>query len=298
MRLRIQRPFAALLLALAVPAAAQQHADAHFEPKVAHPAYAANGPVVAVDQAHHNFHTLDGKYAPFGRLLGADGYRVRPNLEPFSGQSLSAVNVLVISNALPADGGQAAFRPDEIAAIRQWVENGGSLLLIADHAPFGTAAAPLAAAFGVDMGEGFAAVRQFDKVSAQIRFWSHLLGTGPIMEGRDDSERIRSVESFTGQSLGIPPGATALLLLPRDAAEVANASDISALAHGASVSGRRVGGRAQAVALSYGRGRVVIAGEAAMFTEQYFPWGERLGLTNQDDQQFALNVLHWLSRLI
>jgi hypothetical protein len=60
----------------------------------------------------------------------------------------------------------------------------------------------------------------------------------------------------------------------------------------------RIGGRAQAIALPFGRGRVVVAGEAAMFTEQDFPWGDRVGLTSDDAQQFALNVLHWLTRLI
>jgi hypothetical protein len=293
---------AAVAIALAMlPAIAcgqQQHADSSFRPKIAHPAYAANGPVVAVDQAHDNFHTLDGRYAPFGKLLSADGYRVRAKTERFSAQSLAGVNVLVIANAASPSAGASAFSPDEIAALRQWVEGGGSLLLIADHAPFGTAASRLSAAFGVDMGAGFTLAHQFGKLTANIEYRKQQLGSHAIIEGRDRHERIKAVETFTGQSLGIAPGATGLLLLPPDAVDVPDRDAIETLRRGGLVQGKPVGGRAQAEALTLGRGRVVVAGEAAMFTEQVFPGGEHTGLENDDDEQFALNVMHWLSRLI
>jgi len=296
------RHFALLLLVLClfpgIGIAQQQHADAHFTPRVPHPAYAGDGPVVAIDQAHRNFHTLEGRYAPFGRLLTADGYRVRASTAPFSAQALGEVNVLVIANALSATRGTSAFAPDEIASVRQWVENGGSLLLIADHAPFGSAAKALAAAFGVNLDTGFAVVRQDGTTTANIQFRGRLLGQHPILEGRDASERIKAVQSFTGESLSVPAGATELLILPRDAIGVLNRDDIQTLARGGSVDGMRIGGRAQAIAFNFGRGRVVVAGEAAMFTEQDFLWGDHVGLTTEDDQQFALNVLHWLTRLI
>ena len=276
----------------------QQHADTSFSPRIAHPAYTANGPIVAIDQAHDNFHTLAGKYAPLGKLLAADGYRVRPFTDGFSTQTLPSVNVLVIANAQAAMRGASAFTPDEIAAVRQWVLSGGSLLLIADHAPFGTAAFQLAKTFGVDMGTGYAVAYQNGKATANIDYRKSQLGAHPIMNGRDPSERVKEVKSFTGQSLGIPPGATGLLILPPDAVGVPSADAVVALQRGTSTGGVHIGGRAQAVALNFGRGRVVIAGEAAMFTEQVFPWGERVGLGNEDDEQFALNVMHWLSRLI
>jgi hypothetical protein len=289
----------AIALALAGTAVAEkQHADARFTPKMSHPAYVTNGPVVAVDEGHRNFHTLEDKYAPFGKLLAADGYRVRASAAPFSAQSLAGVNVLVVANARDSVQGTAAFTPDEIAAVRQWVENGGSLLLIADHAPFGLAARPLAAAFGVDMAAGFVVVRQSGRITANIDFRGRQLGVHPILAGRDPSERVRAVKSFTGQSVGIPAGAVGLLLLPSGALGLFKQEDIQTLAQGGSVPGMHVGGRAQAVALSVGRGRVVVAGEAAMFTEQIIPDLGRVGLTAEDDQQFALNVLHWLSRAL
>jgi len=289
-----------LAVAAAAPIAAKevQHADARFTPRIAHPAYVSDGPVVAVDEAHHNFHTLEGKFDPFGKLAAADGYRVRPSAVPFSAQSLTGVNLLVIANARVPDQGGEAFTPQEIAAVRQWVEDGGSLLLIADHAPFGTAARPLAEAFGVDMGTGFAIVRQGGAITANIEYRGSELGVHPILAGRDSSERVEEVKTFTGQSLGIPAGATGLLLLPPNALGVLSLDDLHRFADGAAVQGMRIGGRAQAVALTVGRGRVVVAGEAAMFTEQIIPDLGRVGLTVDDDQQFVLNILHWLSRTL
>jgi hypothetical protein len=64
----------------------------------------------------------------------------------------------------------------------------------------------------------------------------------------------------------------------------------------------RNGGRAQGVAFALGKGRVVVLGEAAMMSAQIAgPTGEgRMGMNapGNQDKQFALNVLHWLTRLI
>jgi len=57
------------------PVIQQKAADWH--PSVASPQFASgSGPRVLVDAAHGNFHTIDGRFAPFGELLRADGYRV------------------------------------------------------------------------------------------------------------------------------------------------------------------------------------------------------------------------------
>lgn len=277
---------------------AQQRADSKYTPHLTRPAYVTGGPVVAVDQAHSNFHTLDGKYAPFGQLLAADGYRLRPFIEPFSAQSLQGVDVLVIANARSSNPAMSAFGRDEISAVRDWVDKGGSLLLISDHAPFGTAASRLAEAFGVNMGVGFVVARTHGTISSQILFLKDGLGQHPITNGRDPSEHVHSVLSFTGQSLGLAPGVVPLLALPSDALEVATSDDAAELRRGGKVPARSAAGRAQAVALAFGKGRVVIAGEAAIFTEQIIPGLGRVGLRDRDDQQFALNTMHWLSRLI
>src|SRR5262245_30118785 len=56
---------------------AQQVPDLTYKPPLPRPAYeAGKGPRVAIDEAHHNFHTAGGRYKPFADLLRRDGYRV------------------------------------------------------------------------------------------------------------------------------------------------------------------------------------------------------------------------------
>ena len=130
----------------------QQIADTSFNPVIAKPEYAyGNGPTVAVDEGHNNFHTVDGRYLPFARLLNADGYVVTGYKGEFTESQLRKVRILVIANALNKINIQnwyvptpSAFSVGEIETVRKWVENGGSLFLIADHMPFGGAASDLA----------------------------------------------------------------------------------------------------------------------------------------------------------
>jgi hypothetical protein len=60
-------------------------------------------------------------------------------------------------------------------------------------------------------------------------------------------------------------------------------------------------GRAQGIALEFGKGRVVVLGEAAMLTAQIAgPRNRKMGMNapNNDDRQLALNIMHWLSRVM
>jgi hypothetical protein len=286
----------------AFSAGAQQSTIHSYTPHVKQPAYSANGPLIAIDEAHRNFHTLSGSYAPFGRLAAADGYRVHANGRRFTGDSLNGVGILVIANAQAPSVGQSAFAPDEIAALDKWVADGGSLFLIADHAPFGTAAAALAESFGVYMDKGFVVVNDHGAITSQIRYQGASLGSHPIVAGRNSGEQVRRVTAFTGQSLSVPAAAVSILIIPDKALEVDSPEAVTALRRGESVTGKRVGGRSQLLALRFGRGRLVIAGEAAMFTSQEIRSQdgavEATGLGVTDDQQLTLNVLHWLSGLL
>ena len=287
---------AALLLVTPAALAQDQASDPDFRPDVPRPAYAgtADAPRVAIDGSHANFHTIDGRYAPFAALLRADGYRVEP-IAALERNTLGGIGVLVIANA------RRPFAAGEIEAIAGWVAEGGALLLIADHAPFGRIATPLAQRFGVDMGQGYVVTGEGAerRVTGKIEFAGRRLADHPILSGRDEAEKVRRVKSFTGQSLGVPGGATALLRLPRDAFEVPSAIEVRGLQRGESVKGRNVGTRAQGVALTHGKGRIVVLGEAAMLSAQIAANGERMGMNapGSDDRQFALNILHWLSGL-
>jgi hypothetical protein len=291
-----------VLISLSVPAVAQQVADAEFNTLVENPAYKREGPRVMFDEAHHNFHTTDGRYKPFVDLVTNDGYRVVRNRQSFSKTTLASFKILVIANALGAeelddDGAdKSAFTDEEIQAVQDWVKGGGALLLIADHAPFGGAAAALSSRFGVDMSKGYTFDPQNSVAGAptQLIFSreNKLLATHPITEGRGEKERLNIVRSFTGQSLKGPEGSAAILVLSDgavDRATFASQESVSAA------------GRAQAVALKFGKGRVLVQGEAAMLSAQVSGAEKRMmgmNVPGNDDRQYVLNVMHWLSGVL
>src|SRR5262245_9218247 len=130
---------------LAPRAAGPQVADDNFNPAVPNPAFASgSGPLVLLDEGHSNFHTVDGRYSPFVRILRRDGFRVEPARGRFTPQLLAPARILVIANAaVPRKQGDpyipspSAFTQEEVDVVRRWVSSGGSLLLIADHQPWG-----------------------------------------------------------------------------------------------------------------------------------------------------------------
>src|SRR6201988_5511160 len=218
--------FCLLLSVLSVSSVAvlaQQLPDPEFNTSVENSAYKKEGPRVMFDEAHHNFHTTEGRYKPFVDLLMNDGYRVIRNRQSCSKTRLDSFKILVIANALGAEedddegADKSAFNDEEIEAVHDWVKNGGSLLLIADHAPFGGAAAALAQRFGVDMSKGYAFDPENSVAGAptQLIFSreNKLLGSHPILEGRNENERINLLRSFTGQSLKGPEGSTGIINL-------------------------------------------------------------------------------------
>ena len=292
----------ALVTSWAAVAVAQQMPDPEFNTSVENPAYKREGPRVMFDEAHHNFHTTDGRYKPFVDLISNDGYRVIRNRQPFSKTTLSSYKILVIANALGAEedddegADKSAFADEEIQAVQDWVKGGGALLLIADHAPFGGAAADLAKSFGVEMSKGYTLDPQNSVAgSPSLLIFSRenkLLANHPISEGRNEKERLNLLRSFTGQSLKGPEGSAGILLLSD------TATDRPTYDAQTSVS---AAGRAQAVALKFGKGRVLVQGEAAMLSAQISGPDKRaigMNVPGSDDRQYVLNVLHWLSGVL
>lgn len=281
----------------------QQVADPNFDTKVAKPAYAKKKhPKVLFDEAHNNFHTATGRYKPFAELITSDGYTVTPNKLKFTRDALKGFDILLISNALGAaqmsapEASNPAFTDEECDAVREWVRVGGSLLLIADHTPMGAANQKLGDRFGVGMSKMYTldpvnTPKEDNNPGFIVYTRERGLASHPITDGRDTSERVNRVITFTGQSLQAPAGAIAFLQLadtPLDAMP----------GGGQPVTAK---GRAQGVALKFGKGRVVVLGEAAMLTAQLggpnkMPFG--MNRPGTDDRQIALNIMHWLSKLL
>jgi hypothetical protein len=280
----------------------QQIADTTFNPVIPRAEYArGKGPVVAIDEGHYNFHTASGRYLPFARLLTADGYVVKEYPGEFKKPDLKDVRILVIANALNQINTEnwflptpSAFSSKEITTVHNWVKAGGSLFLIADHMPMGGAAADLATAFGFGFTNGFAADTSTPGPAFFYRKDNTLLSCS-ITNGRNDTEKVNKVVTFTGQAFKIPAEATSIirfderyLLLETDTAWVFNSN----------TKYTPIKGWSQGAYLKYGKGRVVMFGEAAMFTAQLAgPTGIRVGMNSdyaEENYKLLLNIIHWL----
>lgn len=251
------------------PSTAQQVADTLFMANVGSAAYSkGTGPTVLIDEAHHNFHTMGGRYLPFARLLQKDGYVVKPQRDRFTLGDLRRAQILVIANALAKENENdwnlptpSAFDSAEIAAVRDWVNDGGSLLLIADHMPFPGAAGPLAAEFGVLMGNGFALDPRTEDGQIRFRRSDGSLADHPVTRGRNASERIDSLVTFTGQAFRLDGIGKPLMTLGRNVVLFMPEVEwqFSKLTPSISASGMLQGG-----VIEFGKGRVAAFGEAAM----------------------------------
>lgn len=95
------KPLTAVVLLSGASAglAQQQINDPDFVPKVERPAFTKKHPHVAIDEAHRNFHTRDGRYKPFAALMQSDGFIVSA-APPFNVRSLQGIDILVIANAM------------------------------------------------------------------------------------------------------------------------------------------------------------------------------------------------------
>jgi len=292
----------------------QQVADPNFDTKVVRPAYVNEHPRVLFDEAHRNIHTMRGGYKPFAALISSDGYYVTANKAAFSEKTLVGIRVLVVANALGPNNAMvdhSAFTDAECDTVRDWVQAGGSLLVITDHAPTGAAAANLAQRFGVTMSQGMTEdPKNYDTTTSdmsQLVFSrdNGLLLNHPVTQGRDAKETISRVMTFTGQSLKGPETAATFLKLGDSAVnrpasvkvEKAQGDTRVIITYGDPQSAK---GYAQGLAMQFGKGRAVILGEAGMLTAQLDgktqkPFG--MNVPGVDNRQLALNIMHWLSRL-
>jgi hypothetical protein len=193
----------------------------------------------------------------------------------------------------------SAFTEDEIENIVKWIEEGGSLFLIADHMPFPGSANDLAEAFGFKLNNGFA----YDTVTGGgpdlFNLKDGTLKDNFITNGRNGREKVDSIYSFTGEAFQIPEDATPVIIL--------NDNFISLMPDTAwnfkdDTPQISVAGWSQGAVKKFGKGRIAIWGEAAMFSAQIA--GEKkvkVGMNSPKakyNYQLLLNIIHWLDGLI
>ena len=277
-----------------------QQADGRFQAFVKQPNFPlGSGPTVGIDEAHCNFHTLHGRYEPFAKVLAADGYNLQSVKQVFTPEVLAPLDVLVVANALAPKNERdwslptpSAFSENEIDAVKEWVDAGGALMLIADHMPFPGAAHDLAAKFDLQLYNGFV----FDKVEkSPMRFGEtgHKLCEHDIVKG--PGKPVRWVQTFTGSCFTDGKAFSPLFVLGAGAYSLEPAV---AWQFSAETPRREVKGFWQAAVRECGVGRMAMFGEAAMFTAQQNGGARSFGLNHPDaeyNQRFLRNTMYWLS---
>lgn len=285
-------------LLLFSPSCARQKPDLTYGVSISQPFFRKKQPMLLYDDGHQNSHQSDKTYSPFVALLKNDGCKISSSKGKITQKLLTQADVLIIVNAkgkkqkyLPA------FDSTECEVIEKWVSTGGSLLLVADHYPFGAAVESLSQKFGVRMFNGEVSdslcFHGNDQFRDELVFSKKngLLSEHPITQG------IHTVYTFRGQSLSVPESAMVLLKLSEHAVHTIPDS----IWHKGGQTYTRFAepvsaeGYCQGLALFHGQGRVVILGEAAMLTAQVYE-GEKFGINTpgNDNRQFVLNVMHWL----
>ncbi len=186
----------------------------------------------------------------------------------------------------------------ELVALKEWVSNGGSLIVLSEHAPIDKSMTPLLNTFGIQSSVGAI----FDPVNCDTTIKLPLYETilkftnsngllnrnHPITTGAKKKEVIQNIETYTGCALTGPNYTTILKL--GSTATIKKWNGI--LPTG--------GGDSQCLAGTFGRGKLMAMGDCNGFTAMYVNSGGKrfnagMQVEEYDWKQFVLNTIHWLS---
>ena len=290
-----------LLLVINLPIILQAP-DFSYRPEITSPAYPkGEGPLILFDEAHNNIHSLRDRFLVTARLMEDDGYNVQPlNEKITSKEVLAGCRILIICNALHdrnvsdwTNPTWSAFSEKEIRNISQWVFEGGSLLLIVNHMPIPGAAYDLAWEFGFELRNGHA--RQIPRKDNIFYRAGNTLTDNPITNGMDDSDAVDSIIVFDGSAFLIPADATSILTLGPTFYQW----DPDRVWDFDSVEPYHAEGYSIGAFKTFGKGKVVVYGDAMMFTAQLgagLSW-IRIGMNSAKapyNYRLLLNTIRWL----
>ena len=280
--------------------------DSSFNASVAKPKYKKqSGPHILIDAGHHNFIVEMGLIKPFVDLASNDGFRTTIDSGAFTPAYLAKYQMVLITPAMPFKFGskkditdEITFTNQELLALKEWVSNGGSLIILSEHAPIDKSMTPLLNTFGIQSSVGAV----YDPVNCDstiklslyetiLKFTKNnglLNSDHPIITGSKKKELIQNIETYTGSALTGPNYTTILKLGPTATIRKWN---------GILPTG---GGDSQCLAGSFGKGKIMAMGDCNGFTAMYVNSGGKkfyagMQVREYDWKQFVLNTLHWLS---
>lgn len=281
--------------------------DTPFNATTLHPKYKQQkGPKILIDAGHHNFIVEMGLIKPFVDLSSFDGYQPKIDSGIFTPAYLANYKMVLITPAMPFKFGskkevttEVTFTKDELTAIHDWVMDGGSLIMLSEHAPIDKSMTPLFNTFGIQssIGAVFDTVNYDTSIklsNAQtILIFNNSNGllnkNHPIIQGSNKNEIVNNIETYTGCALTGEGYNNILKLSPTATIRKWNASQPSG------------GGDSQCLAGSFGKGKIVALGDCNGFTSMYVNTGGKkfsagMQVEQYDWKQFVLNTLHWLSK--
>ena len=137
--------------------------DPNFDPNVESPFYKkGRSPKILIDGGHKNAFIDYDLIQPFIKVARSDGYTVDISKGIVTSDLLLNINIFVIITANSFKWGKQAeigendevFTSKEIEIIYNWVNQGGSLLVFSEHAPFDKAINPLLQKFNINSSIG------------------------------------------------------------------------------------------------------------------------------------------------
>ena len=232
---------------------------------------------VGIDEAHANRHTMDGSLWRFHgvfRQAGDDDrqYRFRRTTAPFQHSDRHELDIWVVA------GVNEDISSDEVDAMVDWVESGGSLWLMMDHPPYVVPYEELACELGFDVID-HAVGSRLEREGTTVELTGDLLTGHPVIDG--PFGRVERLEAAWGTAFPVP----------RDARVVAWAPDDAVSSTG------YTGRLAMIASREVGAGRVLLTGETSMFTCQEGENGALRGFCDEghEDARVAVrNAAAWL----
>lgn len=293
----------ALLLALSSCNGKSAKPDNDFDVSVSDPKLTSIKPRVLLDEAHKNHHRIKKTYKPFTTLITNDGCVVKSTEKAIDKTALVNTDIYIIGTAMGKEdpGDKPPFSQNEVDDIEQWVKNGGSLLLITEHFPFGLAMTPVLSKFELQVHNGYTedTLLNNEEVRDALLFAKskgNLNSTHPILD------KVERLNTFTGSSVKGDSTWTQLLIFTPNAQNFnvkvnvkKDGGDITTSVEYADFYSAK--GYSQGICKQYGKGKIVVLAESAFLTAQFDRNGNKYGMNspNEDNKQFVLNLIRWLA---
>jgi len=267
-------------------------------------------PVIVFAEGHNNFGDNRESFAgEMKQFLAREGFELRRYMGAITREALKGASILHTDNALASLNQDnwtlptpSAFTSEEISVIYNWVHNGGALLMVIEHMPFGGSYEDLAKAFNVETSNGFAVderlLSSYSEENISNAGWfvfSHenqSLGDHPTLAGRQPDERVLFLAADVGSAFRLPDRAISLMTFGSDAISV---EPTVSWKFDSATPRRSVSGWSQGGVMKVGKGRLVVLGDNFLIIPPSQLESEKEVVFGRYNPQFTVNVYRWLS---